>query len=113
MLPVFAAGHGGVLSCRHPVGGGFVRRGYAEVEGEIVDSYHDVAQMRASLHDLEFGSGDDAQFSGDLGDVADVGARVVGKAAGLLGGADLGFDRLGSQGGLQGQFDGANRLFLA
>jgi len=52
--------------------------------GEVVDADDDVAQLIAPADDLEFRRGDDALLEGDVGDVADVGIRIVVEATGLL-----------------------------
>ena len=71
---------------------------------------HDIAQHVAPLHFLEFGRRDHAALHGDNRDITHIGLRIVGETAGLLGLANLRFDRFGFEGGGEGQFDGAHRL---
>ena len=74
--------------------------------------HDDVTQVIALLHDFVIGGGNHAGLEGDNGDVANIGQRIVVELPVLFGSANPGFNRLGDQGRLQSQLDGADRLSL-
>ncbi len=80
------------------------------IEREVINADDDVAQMVAPLEQRVFLGRDDAERERRLCDVAHVRVRIAGELAVLFRRPDLGFDRLGVDRRLQGEFNSADGL---